>query len=74
MKVDRECFGRGLAKACEENGGPKVIFSDPIAKFWQKIKYKPDENFKTAELETEREYEVQIGGNFSPKQDSARSG
>ena len=66
-KVDRECVGRGLARECEANGGLKVFFSDHILDFWKKIKYAPDETFTTADLETENDVEVQVGGNFTPK-------
>ena len=74
LRIDRECVGRGLAKVCEENGGFRVPFSDYITEFWKKIKYSPEENLLPTEIEAENGFEVQIGGNFTPKQAVAKPG
>ena len=71
FKVDKECLGRGLAKVCEEAGGPKVQFSDYMTEFWKKIKYSPEKNLLTKEIDLEPDFEVQIGGYFTPRQAAA---
>lgn len=40
-EIPRNCKGKGLAKKCEAEGGPKVDFTDHILALWQKIGYKP---------------------------------
>ena len=72
FKVDHECVGKGIARDCEEKGGPRVLFSDHVLDFWKKIKYSPDDNFAAEVLETENEVEVQVGGTFTPKPDRAK--
>ena len=72
-KVDRECVGKGMAKDCAAIGGPRVLFSDYITQFWNKVKFSPDENILPSEL-NESELEVQIGGNFTPRQAMPKTG
>ena len=73
FKVTHECAGKGMARDCEANGGPKVLFSDHMLDFWAKIKYSPDDTFNTSQLETE-DVDIQVGGNFTPKQAGPKPG
>ena len=73
FKVTHECVGKGMARDCEANGGPKVLFSDHMLDFWAKIKYSPDDTFNASQLETEN-VDIQLGGNFTPKQAGPKPG
>ena len=61
-----------MARDCEDKGGPRVLFSDHVLDFWEKIKYSPDNSFAEAALENENEVEVQVGGAFTPKPDRGK--
>ena len=63
----KHCPGGGLARKCEEAGGPKIEFSEYILDLWQKIGYDP------AEVEIASLYDdhgpdsgYQAGGIFTP--------
>jgi hypothetical protein len=39
--MPQNCKGRGLAKKCEAEGGPRIDFADHILGLWKKIGYTP---------------------------------
>ena len=68
FKIESDCPGKGLARDCEANGGPKVLFSEYVTEFWKKINFNPSDSSAVDGLETENNIDIQVGGEFSPKQ------
>ena len=67
----RTCKGKGIARRCEAEQGPRVDFSDYILKLWRDIGYSP-ENVQLSDLNHEEEEDnagnlvLQEGGKFTP--------
>ena len=60
----RECPGKGMARRCEAERGPKMEFIDYIYKLWESIGYNPGQVELGEEIGDEDE--VQDGGLFTP--------
>ena len=60
----RDCPGKGMARRCELESGPKVEFSDYIYQLWSKIGYNPSD----VELgeDINEDHAMQEGGFFTP--------
>ena len=70
FQVPQHCPGKGVAKKCEVQGGPKVLFIDHILDMWKRIGYSPD-NATLSEIashdsEEAGELQQQDGGDFTP--------
>ena len=67
----RTCKGRGIARRCEAELGPRVDFSDYILKLWNEIGYSP-ENVQLGDLndDVDENQDDQLlhqeGGRFTP--------
>ena len=67
----RTCKGKGIARRCESENGPRVDFSDYILNLWNEIGYSP-ENVQLADLNDEADEDngsnliQQEGGKFTP--------
>ena len=67
-KVDRDCPGSGIARDCQAAGGEKVLLTDHMRVFWNKINFQPDKEMLLEPVENEdNNVEVQVGGVFTPK-------
>ena len=66
LQSAQHCKGRGMAKRCEAEGGPKVDFTEYILELWKKIGYSPETELtkKTGQLPDE-ELSKQEGGEFT---------
>ena len=70
----KDCKGKGIARKCEAEGGPKVDFSTYILDLWKRIGYFP-ENLQVNEdsnhdLDEDPIVQQQTGGIFTPVKDS----
>ena len=67
----RTCKGKGIARRCEAEQGPRLDFSDYILKLWREIGNSP-ENVQLSDLNHEEEEDnagnlvLQEGGKFTP--------
>ena len=60
----RDCPGKGMARRCEAERGPKIEFTDYILKLWESIGYNPGQVELNDEIN--EEHVVQDGGLFTP--------
>ena len=60
----RDCPGKGMARRCEAERGPKVEFIDYNYKLWEQIGYNPGQVELVEEIN--EEHSVQDGGLFTP--------
>ena len=73
-RTSQDCRGKGVARRCEAEGGPKVEFSTYILELWKKIGYSP-ENLQLGkeddlQLDDDHRVQQQHGGTFTPVKDS----
>ena len=68
-ETPQHCLGKGMARKCEEAGGPKVELTDYILKLWHKIGYSPDDAKLSDDINEDLDglpVIQQEGGNFTP--------
>ena len=68
LEAAQHCRGRGLAKKCEAEGGPRADFSTYITNLWTKIGYSPNkESSEHVQEKNEDQPASQDGGYFTPQ-------
>ena len=68
LEAAQHCKGRGVARKCETEGGPKADFNTYIVNLWAKIGYTPNKEPSEHVQEEDDEQPVsQDGGEFTPQ-------